>query len=198
MNFDRVADIYDETRGLPDAVVRGVADRIIAATGATAETRFLELGVGTGRIALPLIERGYEYTGVDISDKMLARLRTKAGDAPNLHVVKASVDELPLPDCSFDVIIAVHLLHLVPEWEKALGEVERILAPGGFFALGGDRSSRGRSEIRLRWREIVGELGGKLRAKNGSEGLVVAELTTRGWQNRSVPRRSLGSSPTPD
>ena len=64
MSFDRVADVYDATRALPEGVPGAITRRIEEATYAGPETRFLELGVGTGRIAEPLIAAGYPYTGV--------------------------------------------------------------------------------------------------------------------------------------
>src|SRR5581483_8300610 len=118
MSFDRVADVYDATRALPAGVPDAIARRIEEATYAGPGTRFLELGVGTGRIAEPLIAAGYPYTGVDISADMLARLRAKAGNAPNLTIAEADITNLPFPDDSFDVALTVHVLHLVSDWHK--------------------------------------------------------------------------------
>ncbi|MBI2856317.1 MAG: class I SAM-dependent methyltransferase [Chloroflexi bacterium] len=74
---ERIADIYDELhQGLADvqATVDALAD--LAQGG-----RALELGIGTGRIALPLAERGVEVHGIDASPAMVARLREKEGGA---------------------------------------------------------------------------------------------------------------------
>lgn len=58
-SFDRVAAIYDETRNLPADVERAVVDGIAGALCAVAPSpRLVEVGVGTGRIAVPLAERG--------------------------------------------------------------------------------------------------------------------------------------------
>jgi ubiquinone/menaquinone biosynthesis C-methylase UbiE len=59
--FDRAAGFYDESRGLDPAVEELVADRVEEAVGP--EGRLLEIGVGTGRIALPLHRRGRDYDG---------------------------------------------------------------------------------------------------------------------------------------
>src|SRR5579884_4565904 len=77
ISFDRAVEFYDATRGYPPGVDEQIADAIAAAVGATAETRFLEMGIGTGRIAFPLIKRGYHYTGIDLSAAMMGRLREK-------------------------------------------------------------------------------------------------------------------------
>ncbi|MDQ2906317.1 MAG: class I SAM-dependent methyltransferase [Ktedonobacteraceae bacterium] len=77
LSFDPVAHAYDATRGYPEDVALQIARALEAAAGASAQTAFLEVGVGTGRIALPLASLGHIYTGVDISPKMAAQLETK-------------------------------------------------------------------------------------------------------------------------
>jgi ubiquinone/menaquinone biosynthesis C-methylase UbiE len=57
LSFDPVAQVYDATRGYPEQVAR----RIDQAAKGNVQTRFLEVGIGTGRIALPLAERGRLY-----------------------------------------------------------------------------------------------------------------------------------------
>jgi ubiquinone/menaquinone biosynthesis C-methylase UbiE len=183
MNFDRVADIYDATRGLPEHVLETVAAAIVRATNAGPETRFLELGIGTGRIALPLLKYGFPYTGVDISAEMMQRLMTKApSDAGNLTLVEGDVSDLPFGDDAFDVVLSVHLLHLVPEWRTVLREIQRVLAPGGCYVHGGNdhgASSPG-GEIRHRWRDIATELGAPLRPSYGSREAVETALIDSG------------------
>ena len=55
VNFDRAASFYDATRALPDGVAEEVGDAILRRVAAGSDTRFLEVGIGTGRVALPLI-----------------------------------------------------------------------------------------------------------------------------------------------
>jgi ubiquinone/menaquinone biosynthesis C-methylase UbiE len=182
ISFDRVADIYDATRGLPDDVSERIADRIVTATDATPETRFLELGVGTGRIALPLVKRGFPFTGVDISEQMLARFREKSGDAPNLTLITSDVTELPLAAGSQDVVLVVHVFHLIPEWRKALDEARRVLAPSGYFVWGGNEMppEHPGGRIRRQWTSIVRELGGELRPRYGDWEHMQAVITESG------------------
>src|SRR5262249_19592732 len=75
VNFDRAARFYDRTRGLPDGVAADVRDAICTLVGAGPDTRFLEVGVGTGRIALPFALAGRSYWGVDLSGEMLSVLQ---------------------------------------------------------------------------------------------------------------------------
>ncbi|HEY6408647.1 MAG TPA: class I SAM-dependent methyltransferase, partial [Ktedonobacteraceae bacterium] len=77
LSFDPVAHAYDASRGYPEGVARQIAAGIAAAVKATPQTKFLEIGIGTGRIAYPLASLGHNYTGVDISEKMVEQLEAK-------------------------------------------------------------------------------------------------------------------------
>jgi ubiquinone/menaquinone biosynthesis C-methylase UbiE len=77
ISFDRVAHAYDETRGYPPGIDQHIAKAIVDTVNATSETTFMEVGVGTGRIAFPLASLGQTYTGVDISENMVKQLRSK-------------------------------------------------------------------------------------------------------------------------
>ncbi|GAC1400717.1 MAG: class I SAM-dependent methyltransferase [Ktedonobacteraceae bacterium] len=77
LSFDQVAHAYDATRGYPDVVAHQIVRAIGRVAHATEQTRFLEVGVGTGRIAFPLASLGHIYTGVDISEKMVKQLQEK-------------------------------------------------------------------------------------------------------------------------
>jgi ubiquinone/menaquinone biosynthesis C-methylase UbiE len=182
-NFDRVADIYDATRELPTFVHDRIVDRVVAATRATAETRFLEIGVGTGRIAVPFLERGYKYTGVDISERMMTRLREKVHDRDvDLTLVNADITHLPFDDAAFDVVIGVHILHLVPEWQSAMREARRVLAPEGYLLLGYENAPADdpRNEIRRQWRTFVSESGVTSTTRGDSWPAIEAEFIEGG------------------
>jgi SAM-dependent methyltransferase len=175
ISFDRAAEYYDTTRGYADGSAERIRDAIVAYTVAGRDTRFLELGVGTGRIALPFIRAGYDYIGVDISPAMMDRLTNKlAGDpdptAYRFQLHQADITALPFEAARFDVIIAVHVLHLVVEWQRAIQEARRVLRPGGWLlcgsdeTLGNDTASADVSlpaalRVRLKWWELRRELG---------------------------------------
>ncbi|OGS50627.1 MAG: hypothetical protein A3K65_08800 [Euryarchaeota archaeon RBG_16_68_12] len=126
VSFDRVADVYDETRGLPPTV-------LAKAVGVLAETlqgkRVLEVGVGTGRYAVPLQKSGVRVIGVDIAPKMVAHGLEKG----LRNVVFGDGARLPFRDASFDAATSNHVLHLVPDWRGVLREVVRVLRPGGEY-----------------------------------------------------------------
>ncbi|MGI8926605.1 MAG: class I SAM-dependent methyltransferase [Tepidiformaceae bacterium] len=128
VSFDRVAAIYDATRGFPDGVEDQVGDglAVLLRPGA----RLLEVGIGTGRVAVPLAQRGIRVSGVDISRGMLDVLRRKRRD---IDVVLAEAASLPFRPAAFDAALFVHILHLVPDPEATLDAALRVVRPGGLL-----------------------------------------------------------------
>lgn len=175
VSFDRAAEYYDTTRGYADGSAERIRDAIVAYAGVGRDTRFLELGVGTGRIALPFIRAGYDYTGVDISPAMMDRLADKLAGASDstayrFQLHQADITALPFEAAHFDVIIAVHVLHLVVEWQRAIQEARRVLRPGGWLLCGSDETLGDAAasvdvnlpaplRVRLKWWELRRELG---------------------------------------
>jgi len=130
LSFDRAADYYDATRALPPDVSAKLTEAILVELRGAG--RLLEVGVGTGRISRPLMERGLRVAGVDIAPQMMARLRdqlTPAHTPPDLLLADAT--RLPFRDGSFPALLFVHVLHLIPDWRDAVAEMRRVLAPGG-------------------------------------------------------------------
>ena len=119
--YDRIAEVYDETREpLTPAAFDGFA-RILTRDGSR---RILEAGVGTGRIALPLQGRGFEMTGVDLSKRMLAKAREKG-----VHgLILADADHLPFREKEFDATILAHVLHLLDDPARTFQGLSHITA----------------------------------------------------------------------
>ncbi|NEQ98287.1 MAG: class I SAM-dependent methyltransferase [Cyanothece sp. SIO2G6] len=132
--YDRIASIYDQTRWMTDAAAAAIADYILDWVNATPNTSFLEPGVGTGLNVMPLVQRGYPVTGMDISQEMLDQFRHKLPSLPsNLTLIQGDASQLPFADASFDVVLTVHMIHTVAQWQSFLDGIERVLKPGGFY-----------------------------------------------------------------
>lgn len=127
-SFDRAAGYYDQTRPLPEQAAKPGTQAILDLTGPSA--RVLDVGTGTGRISIPLLERGLDLIGCDLSSKMLLRLREKF---PTARLAQADASELPFHDAAFDAVLTAHVLHLIPTWREALREFRRVLVPRGIF-----------------------------------------------------------------
>ena len=99
----------------------------------------LDLACGTANL-LPRLEewgaRVGSYSGVDVSREMLRAARPKlAASSIPATLEAADAAALPFPDARFDTVVSASALHDFPEPERALGEVRRVLRPGGRLLL---------------------------------------------------------------
>jgi ubiquinone/menaquinone biosynthesis C-methylase UbiE len=117
--FDQISLVYDATR---DPLSPATVDSMAAQLKARGIRTILEVGVGTGRIAQPLAQRGFEVTGVDASRRMLAVARSKG----LVRLVQGDALRLPFGDRAFDTTLFVHVLHLLDDAPSALDEGVRV------------------------------------------------------------------------
>ena len=129
-SYARWAPVYDRTFGAATTRGRRAAVDHINASGAE---RVLEVGVGTG-LALPYYRAGLKVTGIDFSAEMLAKARDRV-DRERLDAVEAlrqmDARALDFPDETFDAVAAMHVISVVPEPERVMAEIARVLRPGG-------------------------------------------------------------------
>jgi SAM-dependent methyltransferase len=128
LSFDRVASIYDETRALSPKVMSHVLGVLVDELQGK---KILEVGVGTGRYAVPLQKSGIDIVGVDISQKMVERGLRKG----LRHVVLGDGARLPFTAHAFDMATTNHVLHLVPDWREVLLEIVRVTRDSYFSIL---------------------------------------------------------------
>src|SRR5215467_8284720 len=96
----------------------------------------LDVGCGTGFLALELAARGHQVVGVDFASAMIEEARRKAA-ARGLSVrfEEADAEQLPFAPRSFDLVISRHVLWTLPHPQAAIGEWTRVLRPGGRLAV---------------------------------------------------------------
>jgi len=139
--------VKDWNRHVTDAeeVARGdgfrdLRDRIVRRAEPTEHEVVVDIGSGTGLLALAIAERAESVWALDIAPAMVEYLRVKAASADfdNLHVAVAGADSLPLVDESADVVVSNYCLHHLDERGKrrALNEAYRVLRPGGRLVFG--------------------------------------------------------------
>ena len=172
--FDRIADVYDETRRALDLeTLKGIKE-MLAKHGCHS---ILEIGVGTGRIAIPFIEGDYEVTGADISRKMMEKARAKG--MKNLFLAEGG--KAPFRDESFDATLMAHVFHLLENPMSVLREAARISRVGVFALVrkrsgargpwswfyGGDNSLPSDDEGTRKFLDERRELFGKISEKYG-------------------------------
>jgi ubiquinone/menaquinone biosynthesis C-methylase UbiE/biotin operon repressor len=127
--FDRVAAAFGE-QILPGRTWEGLARALLQLAP---RGRYVDLGVGDGLLTLMLSEVATQVTAVDISARMLDQLRQRASQqgVTNLETVEGDIQDLPLPDATFDVAVMSQALHHAQEPEAALAEAKRVLVTGG-------------------------------------------------------------------
>ena len=90
----------------------------------------LELATGTGLIAKNLVSSAKHIEATDASPEMIAEAR-RGNQSAKLHFSVQDMFHLPYADKSFDVVIVANALHIVPEPQKALSEIRRVLRDDG-------------------------------------------------------------------
>lgn len=138
--FDRIADVYDETRGGTERA-RGFADRFRQVLDPALPV--LDVGTGTGIVAAELAAGGLTVCGVDLSLPMLSHARPRLAG----RVMAANAARLPLRDACFSQAISSWVLHLVPDVAAVLADVGRVLRPGGRYFVIPARPKREHDEI---------------------------------------------------
>lgn len=126
------ADIYDVEHAFMDPTVA-----VAALADLAGGRRTLELGIGTGRIALPLAAQGVDVCGLDASEAMLAQLRSKP-EGENLDVVVGDMADASLGGPYGLVFVAFNTFFGLMSQERQIacfGNVASALEPGGSFVL---------------------------------------------------------------
>ncbi|WP_167914891.1 class I SAM-dependent methyltransferase [Thermococcus sp. 21S9] len=129
MKYNLASYVYEPINGLLERPtgIRKARKRLIS----RAKGRVLELGVGTG-LNLPFYRNVEEVLGVDISRKMLEKAKKKRAEVP-VKLIQADARSLPFSDKSFETVVSTFFLCVVPEKERVIREINRVLKPNGFL-----------------------------------------------------------------
>jgi ubiquinone/menaquinone biosynthesis C-methylase UbiE len=125
--YDAVAEHYDASRGGEQRGADFASEldaRLPNGTGPV-----LEVGVGTGVVALGLARLGRSVIGVDVAAAMLLRARARLGGV----LVRGDARRLPMGDASVQHAVSVWVVHAVEPPENLFAEVARVLRPGGRY-----------------------------------------------------------------
>ncbi|WP_444891624.1 methyltransferase domain-containing protein [Microbulbifer sp. DLAB2-AA] len=101
----------------------------------TPDMNILEFGCGTGTTAICHAPHVQHIEAVDISENMLEIGRTKAREAciDNIRFTRGTLTEFNAEPASFDAVLGLNVIHLLPDRSDVLAEAARILKPGGVF-----------------------------------------------------------------
>jgi len=189
MRFDRAVEYYDRTRGLSEGASREMTALL---ANELQGRRTLEIGVGTGLVALPLAAAGVPLAGLDLSAPMLAKLVEKSGGRAPFPLVVGDATTLPFADGGFGAAVVRHVLHLVPAWRQVVEELIRVVAPGGLVLVSSGQVPEPWHELTERFMDRVGrpsfgaafdawETGAIQRAfqEHGASGRLLPKITER-------------------
>lgn len=154
MRFDRAVEYYDRTRGLSEEASREMTAMLAGELRDRGRT--LEIGVGTGLVALPLAAAGVPIVGLDLSAPMLGKLVEKAGGRAPFPLMVGDATTLPFADHRFGAAVVRHVLHLVPAWRHVVEELLRVVAPGGVVLVSSGQVPEPWHELTDRFLERVG------------------------------------------
>ncbi|CCJ05589.1 class I SAM-dependent methyltransferase [Methylocystis sp. SC2] len=105
--------------------------------GPVAGKTLLDVGCGDAALAVELAQRGAAVTGVDPDPTMIAVARRQPGSENILLLlVEGRAEALPFPDAKFDRVLAVTTLCFIPDAERAVAEIARVLKPKGLLVIG--------------------------------------------------------------
>ena len=130
------------------------------------DSRVLDVGCGTGELwrrSLPDVPAGCDIVLSDLSPGMASEARDKLSTDRRFTYCVCDVQLLPFPEGSFDQVVANHMLYHVPDRQRALGEIWRVLRPGGRLMA----ATNGNSHMRELWQMLD-------RVSPGSEARAVA------------------------
>lgn len=141
LEFSMIGDEYTNIVGyLPDADLGLGCGLPTEFAGIKKGDSVLDLGSGAGNdcfVARVLVGDTGKVTGLDFSEEMLAKAHAnlKKTGLENISFIKGDIDNMPLPENAYDVVISNCVLNLVPDKNKAFAEIFRVLKNGGHFCI---------------------------------------------------------------
>jgi SAM-dependent methyltransferase len=155
ISFDRASEYYDRTRGMSEEGARRTVELLADELGDRGPV--LEVGVGTGQLAIPVHRAGIPVTGIDLAWSMLAKLIEKAGGRSPVPLVIGDATRIPFADDSFGAAYFRWVLHLIPAWERVAADLVRVVRRGGtILANLGGKGTGPHEEIHRRFVEVAG------------------------------------------
>lgn len=127
--WNRIAGRYARNPVKDQAAYEHKLDR--TASYLRADMTVLEIGCGTGSTAMTHASRVAHIDALDFSDRMIAIAREKAGAITNVDFHVAAVEDWPIPETPYDVVMAHSVLHLVSDLDSTLARLRALLKPGG-------------------------------------------------------------------
>ena len=125
--YNLAADVYDENENYLNSFEQG---ELIPLLGALADKKILDVGAGTGRLSLPLANRGARVIALDVSPKMLEIIKNE-----QIEKIVGDAESLPFKNETFDIVTAAFLTVHLKDPTRFFDEAYRVLKDGGVLAI---------------------------------------------------------------
>ena len=156
VDFSANSRIYDRRHGtvISDELAQTFADRL------PRDAMIIDIGAGTGRVAVALASKGVRVIAVDPALSMLQTMQRKSGETL-VSPVAAEGTCLPFRSNSADAVVLARLLYLVAHWQGLLREAKEVLRQGGilFHEWGNGDASEAWVQVREKARSLFQEAG---------------------------------------
>jgi SAM-dependent methyltransferase len=158
VNFSTNAPVYDRRHGA--VLPLNVAENLASSGALERGARVLDVGAGTGRVAIAFARIGCKTVALDPAMPMLNELRRKASER-QLEVLAGEGARLPFARNSFDGVILARILYLMSDWQVVLRETFDVLKPGGrlFHVWGNGQADEAWVQIREKARGLFQNAG---------------------------------------
>ena len=135
MRISRLEKIYVNSKKQAERNTE-IVERLLAQVDLGNVRRVLEVGCGIGVVASHLSEEyQWDVTGIDLDPEQIEIAGNDNVENERLRFFEADVTELPFEDGEFDAVLSFDVLHHMPDWDKALHEIGRVIRPKGLYLL---------------------------------------------------------------
>jgi ubiquinone/menaquinone biosynthesis C-methylase UbiE len=130
--YNLAAEVYDKKEKYLNSFEQ---NKVVPLLNEIESKKILDVGAGTGRLAILFADKGAFVTALDISAEMLKVLRRKAGTRKNIEYVEGDAENISFPEESFDVVVAAFLIVHLKNPAYFFKEAYRVLKPNGLLAV---------------------------------------------------------------
>ena len=172
-----IAAWHDSTRDIPADLLGDCYTRIGALTSMDSTWKVLDVNCGTGRLAMPLMDSGFEVTGIDTSSAMLEQADSELQTGWRGSFVYGDAENMDLPENYFDAAIISRLFLHLGNAAQVTQELARVVRPGGIVIVVHGNNAFD-STPRRHFREMCDERGSLPQRQKGDRYVISSVFAT--------------------
>lgn len=135
MKISKLEKVYVNSKWQSEKNIK-IAERLFSQIDLSNVKKLLEIGCGIGVVALYLADKyKWNVTGIDLDPEQIERAKNDNIENEYLKFFEVDATKLPFENREFDMVLSFDVLHHIPNWDKALNEISRVLILKGFYIL---------------------------------------------------------------